>query len=88
MWLVSKQIGASEVMNEWVTILNMTLTFLFLLGLLESDTQRIIMGNRDWAQYIAEDLGYYIDFVSVQHATRLMRCGAQTETNETGFIQL
>lgn len=37
------------------------------------------MGNRDWAQYIAEDLGYYVDFVSVQHATRLMRCGAQTE---------
>ncbi|RUP51898.1 hypothetical protein BC936DRAFT_144721 [Jimgerdemannia flammicorona] len=31
-------------------------------GLLESDTQRIIMGNRDWAQYIAEDLGYYVDF--------------------------
>ena len=23
---------------------------------------RIIMGNRDWAQYIAEDLGYYIDY--------------------------
>ncbi|KAF7728465.1 hypothetical protein EC973_006018 [Apophysomyces ossiformis] len=31
-------------------------------GLLESDTMRIIMGNRDWAQYIAEDLGYYIDY--------------------------
>ncbi|KAI8387975.1 Frag1/DRAM/Sfk1 family-domain-containing protein [Radiomyces spectabilis] len=31
-------------------------------GLLESDTQRIIMGNRDWAQYIAEDLGYYLDY--------------------------
>lgn len=57
----------------------MPLFFLFLSGLLESDTQRIIMGNRDWAQYIAEDLGYYVDFVSVQHATRLMRCGAQTE---------
>lgn len=36
------------------------------------------MGNRDWAQYIAEDLGYYVDFVSC-----LVRCstgcsGAQT----------
>ncbi|KAG2176266.1 hypothetical protein INT43_005500 [Umbelopsis isabellina] len=31
-------------------------------GFLESDTMRIIMGNRDWAQYIAEDLGYYIDY--------------------------
>ncbi|CAO3617811.1 unnamed protein product [Cunninghamella blakesleeana] len=31
-------------------------------GLLESDTQRIIMGNRDWAQFIAEDLGYYVDY--------------------------
>lgn len=40
------------------------LLHLNLLGLLESDTQRIIMGNRDWAQYIAEDLGYYVDFVS------------------------
>lgn len=37
---------------------------ILLIGLLESDTQRIIMGNRDWAQYIAEDLGYYVDFVS------------------------
>lgn len=35
-----------------------------LLGLLESDTMRIIMGNRDWAQSIAEELGYYVDFVS------------------------
>jgi hypothetical protein len=26
---------------------------------------RIIMGNRDWAQSIAEELGYYIDFVSL-----------------------
>lgn len=25
---------------------------------------RIIMGNRDWAQSIAEELGYYVDFVS------------------------
>ncbi|KAI8967547.1 Frag1/DRAM/Sfk1 family-domain-containing protein [Mycotypha africana] len=31
-------------------------------GLLESDTMRIIMGNRDWAQSIAEDLGYYLDY--------------------------
>lgn len=22
------------------------------------------MGNRDWAQSIAEELGYYVDFVS------------------------
>lgn len=40
------------------------------LGLLESDTMRIIMGNRDWAQSIAEELGYYVDFVS---ATRIIR---------------
>jgi hypothetical protein len=33
-------------------------------GLLESDTMRIIMGNRDWAQSIAEELGYYVDYVS------------------------
>ncbi|KAG2219435.1 hypothetical protein INT45_002320 [Circinella minor] len=31
-------------------------------GLLESDTMRIIMGNRDWAQFLAEDLGYYVDY--------------------------
>lgn len=31
-------------------------------GLLESDTQRIIMGNRDPTQYIAEELGMYVDF--------------------------
>ena len=31
-------------------------------GLLESDTQRIIMGNRDFTQYLAEDLGMYVDF--------------------------
>lgn len=31
-------------------------------GLLESDTQRIIMGNRDATQYIAEELGMYVDF--------------------------
>jgi hypothetical protein len=36
----------------------------FNLGFLESDTMRIIMGNRDWAQSIAEELGYYLDFVS------------------------
>jgi hypothetical protein len=36
--------------------------FLSTKGFLESDTMRIIMGNRDWAQYIAEDLGYYIDY--------------------------
>ncbi|CAG8760904.1 11934_t:CDS:2, partial [Dentiscutata erythropus] len=32
------------------------------IGLLESDTQRIIMGNRDLWQYISEDLGYYVDY--------------------------
>ncbi|KAG1502139.1 hypothetical protein G6F47_001841 [Rhizopus delemar] len=38
-------------------------------GLLESDTMRIIMGNRDWAQSIAEELGYYLDFgpASMKH---------------------
>lgn len=32
------------------------------IGLLESDTERIIMGNRDLTQRIAEELGYYADF--------------------------
>ncbi|KAK4611926.1 hypothetical protein CLAFUW4_13195 [Fulvia fulva] len=31
-------------------------------GLLESDLQRIIMGNRDTTQYLAEELGMYVDF--------------------------
>ncbi|KAK9235791.1 Frag1/DRAM/Sfk1 family-domain-containing protein [Lipomyces kononenkoae] len=31
-------------------------------GLLESDTQRIIMGNRDVTQQIAEELGMYVDY--------------------------
>ena len=31
-------------------------------GFLESDLQRIIMGNRDTTQFIAEDLGMYVDF--------------------------
>ncbi|KAF2084546.1 calcofluor white hypersensitive protein [Saccharata proteae CBS 121410] len=31
-------------------------------GLLESDLQRIIMGNRDTTQFIAEDLGMYVDY--------------------------
>lgn len=31
-------------------------------GLLESDTQHIIMGNRDPSQFLAEDLGMYVDF--------------------------
>ena len=30
-------------------------------GLLESDLQRIIMGNRDTTQFLAEDLGMYVD---------------------------
>ncbi|KAJ5240150.1 hypothetical protein N7468_004769 [Penicillium chermesinum] len=32
------------------------------IGFLESDNQRIIMGNKDITQYIAGDLGYYVDF--------------------------
>ncbi|KAK2763784.1 hypothetical protein FQN54_009401 [Arachnomyces sp. PD_36] len=32
------------------------------MGLLETDSQRIIMGNRDVTQYLAEDLGMYVDF--------------------------
>ena len=32
------------------------------IGMLESDTQRIIMGNRDTMQYLAEDLGMYVDY--------------------------
>lgn len=32
------------------------------IGFLESDTQRAIMGHRDLTQFIAEDLGYYADF--------------------------
>ncbi|RPA84753.1 calcofluor white hypersensitive protein precursor [Ascobolus immersus RN42] len=32
------------------------------IGLLESDLQRIIMGNRDMTQFLAEDLGMYADF--------------------------
>jgi endonuclease/exonuclease/phosphatase family metal-dependent hydrolase len=32
------------------------------IGLLESDCQRIIMGNRDPTQFLAENLGMYVDF--------------------------
>ncbi|KKK18452.1 hypothetical protein P175DRAFT_0446171 [Aspergillus ochraceoroseus IBT 24754] len=32
------------------------------IGLLESDNQRIIMGNRDITQFLAEDLGMYADY--------------------------
>lgn len=32
------------------------------MGMLETDTQRIVMGNRDMTQKIAQDLGYYTDF--------------------------
>ncbi|KAL9099254.1 MAG: hypothetical protein Q9163_005219 [Psora crenata] len=31
------------------------------IGLLETDLQRIIMGNRDTTQFLAEDLGMYVD---------------------------
>ncbi|ODQ79445.1 hypothetical protein BABINDRAFT_22805, partial [Babjeviella inositovora NRRL Y-12698] len=33
-----------------------------IVGLLESDTQRIIMGNRDLTMKLAHDMGYYVDF--------------------------
>lgn len=33
-----------------------------LIGLLESDEQRIIMGMRDSTQYLAEDLGMWVDY--------------------------
>ncbi|KAJ9144642.1 Protein CWH43 [Pleurostoma richardsiae] len=32
------------------------------IGLLESDLERIIMGNRDTTQFLAEDLGMYVDY--------------------------
>ncbi|KAJ2261507.1 Protein cwh43 [Coemansia sp. RSA 376] len=32
------------------------------MGFLESDTERIIMGQRDWTQRVAEELGYYVDY--------------------------
>ncbi|KAK0703013.1 Frag1/DRAM/Sfk1 family-domain-containing protein [Lasiosphaeria miniovina] len=31
-------------------------------GLLKSDLQRVIMGNRDTTQFLAEDLGMYVDY--------------------------
>ena len=37
-------------------------TELDVVGLLESDLQRIIMGNRDTTQYLAEELGMWVDF--------------------------
>ncbi|KAK6200221.1 Frag1/DRAM/Sfk1 family-domain-containing protein [Scheffersomyces amazonensis] len=33
-----------------------------IIGLLETDTQRLIGGNRDFTQTIAEDLGMYVDY--------------------------
>ncbi|PVZ99730.1 hypothetical protein BB558_004232 [Smittium angustum] len=32
------------------------------MGFLESDTERIIMGNRDWTQKVSEKLNYYVDY--------------------------
>ncbi|KAJ1965960.1 Protein cwh43 [Dipsacomyces acuminosporus] len=32
------------------------------MGFLESDTERIIMGGRDWTQRVAEELDYYVDY--------------------------
>lgn len=32
------------------------------MGMLETDTQRVVMGNRDLTQKIAQDLGYYTDY--------------------------
>ena len=37
-------------------------TELDVVGLLESDLQRIIMGNRDTTQYLAEELGMWVDY--------------------------
>jgi len=37
-------------------------TELDVVGFLESDLQRIIMGNRDFTQYLAEELGMYVDY--------------------------
>ena len=44
-------------------------TYFAPLGLLGSDIMRIIIGNHDWAQSIAEELGYYVDFgpASMKH---------------------
>ncbi|KAJ1769630.1 Protein cwh43 [Coemansia sp. RSA 1813] len=32
------------------------------MGFLESDTERVIMGGRDWTQRVAEELNYYVDY--------------------------
>ncbi|KAJ2083184.1 Protein cwh43 [Coemansia sp. RSA 988] len=32
------------------------------MGFLESDTERIIMGTRDWTQRLGEELNYYVDY--------------------------
>lgn len=40
----------------------MTELELDVVGLLESDTQRIIMGNRDPTQFLSEDMGMYVDY--------------------------
>ena len=32
------------------------------IGLLETDLQKVIMGNRDTTQFLAEDLGMYVDY--------------------------
>lgn len=37
-------------------------TELDVVGLIESDLQRIIMGNRDTTQYLAEELGMWVDY--------------------------
>ncbi|EOQ99993.1 hypothetical protein E3P89_02659 [Wallemia ichthyophaga] len=36
-------------------------------GLLETELQSIVFGNRNMAQYIAEDLGYYVDYGPPSH---------------------
>lgn len=33
-----------------------------IIGLLESDTERVVMGNRDVVQYLAESLNMYADY--------------------------
>ncbi|TIC27791.1 hypothetical protein E3Q10_03517 [Wallemia mellicola] len=37
------------------------------LGLLETELQSVVFGNRNLAQFIAEDLGYYVDYGPPSH---------------------
>ncbi|KAJ1892750.1 Protein cwh43 [Kickxella alabastrina] len=51
MWLASDRILAA-VRDLQVDVM----------GFLESDTERIIMGGRDWTQRVSEQLGFYVDY--------------------------